>query len=341
MSLSFDIPALTATCADQLEAELKNFGLSTYPYGQLGDLIRKIANVQSRTDIELQQLRHLIFCGDHGIYEHSQVTKGSEPASAGQLARLLSEKSPIATVCRQHNIELNIIDCGLSCVEPPPAPALISHRVASGCRNFASVAAMSRDQLEAAVQTGVELASLKLAEGARILSFAAMGQGHNTSAQAITMALLNVPADRVVNHHNRHEPEHYDHRVNILTQALVLHRRNLTDTWEIIRILGGFEIAALMGAMLITAELGGVFLVDGYACSAALLAAHSLYPNVLEHAILSHRSAHVAQEAIVKKLGLKPLLDLNLTLGEGFGSLLAWPMISSTADAIEKAIHPD
>jgi nicotinate-nucleotide--dimethylbenzimidazole phosphoribosyltransferase len=201
---------------------------------------------------------------------------------------------------------------------------------------------MSQEQLDAAFQLGVGLASLKLAEGARVLSFAALGQGHTLSAAAMTMALLNISAKEVTCNYNHHEPDIIDEKINILTQALQLHSNQLTNTWEIVRHLGGFEIAAIMGAMLVTAELKGTFLVDGFACSAALLALHSLFPAILDYAIFTHQSAYCGQQIILKHLNQRPLLNLSLSTGAGSGSVLAWPMVTAAITSLQKSIvHTD
>ncbi|MEJ2065398.1 MAG: nicotinate-nucleotide--dimethylbenzimidazole phosphoribosyltransferase, partial [Reinekea sp.] len=105
------------------------------------------------------------------------------------------------------------------------------------------------------------------------------------------------------------------------------HKPQLSDGWTVVRCLGGFETAAIMGAMAMTAELGGMFLVDGYTCSAALLALKTLYPSITDYAQFTNQSAYSAHHIIMNHLGQRPLLNLRLGLGEGTGSLLAWPLI--------------
>lgn len=338
MPATFKIQATELTFAQRLESHLNCVGLSTHAFGQLGNVIRRIACVQKSPEIQLQQLRHLIFCSDHGVYENYAGEQTSSGSSKMQVMRLLTGQAPLASICEQHNIELNIIDCGLSCDEMTPQHQLTVHKIANGCRDFSTVAAMTDEQLEAAIQLGVEQASLKLAEGARVLSFAAIGQGHTLSAAAITMALLNIPAKEALANHNHHEPGIIEDKVMILTQALQLHSDQLSDTWQIIRHLGGFETATIMGAMLVTAELGGTFLVDGFACSAALLALHSLYPNILDYAIFTHQSAYCGQQIIMKHLNQRPLLCLSLNTGEGTGSVLAWPLITSVVNSLQESV---
>ncbi|TCS35926.1 nicotinate-nucleotide--dimethylbenzimidazole phosphoribosyltransferase [Reinekea marinisedimentorum] len=342
MPVTFNIKPTELTHAQRLESQLNCVGLSTQAFGLLGNVVRRMASVQRSTHIELQQLRHLVFCSDHGVFENYAGEQSASGNSQLQVRKLLSGQAPLANMCTLHNIEMSIIDCGLCCDEMTPRRLFTVNKIAHGCRDFSTVAAMTEAQLEAAVHLGVEQASLKLAEGARVLSFAAIGQGHTLSAAAITMALLKISAKEVIANHNHHEPGIIDDKINILTQALQLHSDQLTDAWQIVRHLGGFETATIMGAMLVTAELGGTFLVDGFACSAALLALHSLYPNIVDYAIFTHQSAYGGQQIIMKHLNQRPLLNLSLSSGEGSGSVLAWPLITSVVTSLQDSIaHSD
>lgn len=342
MPIQFNINPTDPGAATRLEEQLECVKLSTQQFGLLGHAIRRIASVQKTPSIELQQLRHLIFCSDHGVCENFSSNPPSIVDSEHQLKHLLAGQAPLSNICEQHSIELNIIDCGLKCDEMAPQHLFESKKIAKGTRDFSIVAAMTDEQLLKAVQIGVEQASLKLAEGARVLSFAAIGEGHTLSAAAVTMALLKLPAGEVVTNHNHHEPNVIGDKISILTQAMQLHSEKMNDSWQVIQHVGGFEIAAMMGAMLVTAEIGGTFLVDGFACSAAVLALHSLYPNILDYAIFTHQSAYGGQQIIMKHLNQRPLLNLNISSGEGTGSVLAWPLLTSVVNGLQESIaHSD
>lgn len=335
MSLAFNIPALNNFGAEHLERQISDMGLPENSLGLLENVVRKLANIQQSADIELQQLRHLVFCGDHGIYDRSHQANLSVLTSNDHLARLLKWQAPVSKACQQHNVELTVVDCGLMGTEISPHPNFINHKIAHSTRDFSMLPAMSEADFEQAVKFGAEQAELKLAEGARVLSFGALGLGNTTSAAAITMAILDIPPEQAITNQNRHDPMLNRDKIDVLTQAMELHRQQLTDSWKIVQHLGGYEIAAIMGAMAVTAELGGMFLVDGFACSAAMLALHAAYPNITDYAQFSHQSSHTAQHIIMKHLNQRPLLNLNLALGEGTGSVLAWPLIISAVDCLK------
>ena len=335
MPLSFTIVPVRSDAGDRLEAQIDALGLPPFSLGLLEGVVRKLASIQQTQDIELQPLRHLVFCADHGVYDRSHQSNISRLSSTDQVQRILTGRAPVAVACLQYQIELSVIDCGLNGAEIDPQPRLYSQKIAAGTRDISMLPAMTTAQMHQAVTLGSEHAALKMAEGARVLSFGALGQGNTTSAAALCVALLDLPPEVAVTNRSRLEPILFRDKVDVLTQALALHRQDLSDAWSTVRHLGGFEIAAIMGAMAMTAELGGMFLVDGFACSTALLALHRLYPQIIDYAQFSHQSSHIAQHAIMKHLGQRPLLSLNLALGEGTGSVLAWPLVLSAVNCLK------
>lgn len=332
MPLSFNIAPLDLNQSDHLSSYMRALGLPEHSLGLLENVVRKLSCIQHSNSIELQQLRHLVFCSDHGIYDRSHQANVSRLSSADHTQRVLSWHAPVAKACQQHQVDLTVIDCGLKQEEFEPHPNLITDKVGHGTKDFSMLPAMTEDELIKAVEIGRRQAALKMAEGAKVLSFGALGLGNTTSAAAITLALLPVTPEAAVQNSNRHDAMLNRGKIDVLTQAVELHKPIMTDGWQVVRAVGGFEIAAIMGAMGATAELDGMFLIDGFACSAAFLALHSVYPEVLHYGQFAHQSSHVAQHAIMKHLGERPLLNLHLGLGEGTGSVMAWPLIQSAVD---------
>jgi len=335
MLQTFNIKPVNKSIADHFDSYISALGLPAHSLGILEHVVLKLAGVQGSHEIALGQLQHIVFCGDHGAYDRSHQGNLSPLRSVDHVNRLLSGKAPVTKACKQLDVDLTVIDCGLKNADLSPQPLLISHPIANGTRDFSMMPAMSPDQLQQAIQLGVETASLKMAEGARVLSFGALGLGNTTSAAAITMAILAIPAETAISNQNQHIPMLNRDKIDVLTQSLQLHQSQLSDGWSIVQHLGGFEIAAIMGAMSITAELGGLFLVDGFACSAAILALSTMYPDIVDYAQFTHQSSHSAQHLIMKHLQQRPLLNLNLALGEGTGSVLSWPLIVSAVNCLK------
>lgn len=336
MSLSFSILPTNAAASDQLDSYIRSLGLPDQSLGLLENVVRKLACIQNTPNIELKQLRHLVFAADHGVYDRTHQTNNQSLTTSEHAQRILSGRSPLPKACLLHDVDLTLINCGLNDDDLFPHPNLHESPISRGTRDFSMMPAMSPEQLTAAVQIGIDQASLKLAEGAKVLSFGALGLGNTTSAAAITIALLGMEPNRAVNNQNKHQPDLQKDKVDVLVQAVTLHREQLTDGWSVIQHLGGFEIAAIMGAMLATAELGGMILVDGFACSAALLALHKMYPNITDYTQFTHQSSHLAQQNIMKHLNQSALLNLRLALGEGTGSVLAWPLINTAVSCLKR-----
>lgn len=330
MLLGFTIPPLNRHRGDQLDAYLQSFGLPQRSLGKLENIVSKLVSVQNTYDVSLRQLHHLVFCADHGV--HSRLVQPGALTTALYSKRLLVGKAPAAKACEQYNVDLTVVDCGMLGAELAPHPNLVTHRVASGSRDFSTMAAMTMDDLTRAVEIGRDQASLSLAAGTRVLSFAAVGLGNELSAAALCMALINIKAKTALAHQNSKDQQHELNQIEILTQALALHREQCTDGWQAVRCLGGYEIAAIMGAMCATAELGAVFLVDGFACAAALLALQSVYPDIVDYAQFSNQSCYTGQSLIMRSLNQEPLLNLQLSLGDGIGSILAWPLVCSAVE---------
>ncbi|MFQ3231676.1 nicotinate-nucleotide--dimethylbenzimidazole phosphoribosyltransferase [Reinekea sp.] len=330
MQPSFTINPVDASKALELDHFITNLGLPEQSLGNLVTVVEKLACIQQTLDIDVGQLSHMLFCADHGVYERSHASSPQLTSSTDHINRLLKTQSPLAKACDLYNIDLTVIDCGLETPIDNPHENFLESSIAPGTRDFSMMPAMTPTQFNSAMNVGKEIAQLKLAEGARVLSFGVLGLGSTTSAAAITSNLLGLSAEACIKNHNRFNAQLTQDKLLIVTQGLMLHRDSITDGYSTVEKLGGFEIAAIMGAMAITAELGGLFLVDGYACSAALLALSIHYPAIIDYALFTHQSVHAGQAAICQHFKQKPLLNLGLAIGEGTGSVLAWPLISAT-----------
>jgi nicotinate-nucleotide--dimethylbenzimidazole phosphoribosyltransferase len=332
---TFTIKATNSAPALELDQFIVNLGLPELSLGNLVTVVEKLACVQQSLDIELGQLNHMVFCGDHGVYGRSHASTNQEITTTDHVNRLLRNKSPLAKACLLNDVELTVIDCGLSTPCIAPMENCLEQPIANGTRDFSMLPAMSESQFNEAMTIGIEIAQLKLAEGVKVLSFGLLGLGSTTSAAAITSKLLDLPVEACIKNHNRFDAQLTNDKLLILTQAITLHRDAIKDGYSAVQILGGFEIAAIMGAMAITAELGGLFLVDGYACSAALLALSQHYPAIIDYALFTHQSVHSGQAAICRHFKQTPLLNLGLALGEGTGSVLAWPLITAAIESLK------
>jgi nicotinate-nucleotide--dimethylbenzimidazole phosphoribosyltransferase len=223
--------------------------------------------------------------------------------------------------------ELVVADVGLA---GAPVPALTDRRVAAGTADITIGPALSPEELQAAIEAGHALAG-DLAERCDLIVLGEIGIGNTTVAAALLAALTGLPAEEVCGRGTGVDAQGLEHKREIVNAALDANTPNSADPLECLRRLGGFEFAAVVGALLAAAAARRPILLDGFATGVAALAACRLQPALRDYLIAGHRSAEPAHNRVLTELGLEPLLDLRLRLGEGSGAALALPLIGLAA----------
>ncbi len=328
MPYHYDIKAVS----QQLDEAIKQtIDIKTKPPGSLGQLERlaaQIARIEGTLTPEPPSLSHLVFAADHGVCQQGVSPYPSE-VTRQMVLNFMSGGAAINVFCRQHHVPITVVDAGILGDPLPPHPSFIDARIRAGSGDISQAAAMTQEDLEKALSTGGELARMQLAEGASLLSFGEMGIGNTTAGAALMAATLDLPAELCVGQGTGADPALQLHKTRIVEQALTLHRATLKDGAAIMQHLGGLELAMMAGAMAATAEVGKGFIVDGFLATAALLTVWRDQPEVLDYAIFSHLSDEHGHHLMLNRLGVNPLLQLDLRLGEGTGAVLAWPLVQS------------
>jgi nicotinate-nucleotide--dimethylbenzimidazole phosphoribosyltransferase len=324
--INFIIPPRSS----ELNAALQNkIDQKTKPLGALGQLetlALQIGLCQNSLSPRLNKPSVLIFAGDHGIVE-AGVSAYPQPVTAQMVANFLAGGAAISVFARQHQLELLIVDAGVN-ADLAEHPKLISAKIAKGTHNFLNESAMTRQQCEAALQAGADLVLHQHDGGCNCIGFGEMGIG-NTSAAALLMhCLTGEPLAQCVGRGTGLNDQQLENKLRVLNQALQQHK-NVTEPLAVLATFGGFEMAMMTGAYLKAAELGMVIIVDGFIASTALLVASKLYPEVLDYCVFSHVSSEHGHQALLAHFNVKPLLNLELRLGEGSGIALAYPLLQS------------
>lgn len=315
---------LDAVIIDKLNRKTKPPG----SLGQLEQLAARIARIQRSLTPRLPCLHHIVFAADHGVCAQGVSAYPGE-VTRQMVLNFIHGGAAINVFCRQHGVPLSVVDAGLRGAPLPAHPALTQARIRPGSADFSQTAAMTGDELAQALDVGGGIARRHLAEGASVLSFGEMGIGNSTSAAALMAACLSQPAQLCVGRGTGADPAKVAHKVEVVRRALALHAPHLTDGQAIMRHLGGLELAMMAGAMAATAERGTPFIVDGFIASAALLTVWRDQPEILDYALFSHESDERGHRAMLAHLNARPLLHLDLRLGEGTGAVLAWPLFQS------------
>ncbi len=266
-----------------------------------------------------------VFCADHGVAREG-VSAYPREVTRQMALNFASGGAAINVLCRQAGIEATIVDVGVD--GEPFEPPIRDEKIARGTQNMLHEPAMTSDQVVRAVEVGVRMAEEAIERGATLLAAGEMGIGNTTAAAAVGIALTGLPAVEVVGHGTGVSTVGWRHKVQVVSQALAVRRPNPEDALDVLAKVGGFEIAAMAGYYLGAAAHRAPVVVDGYIATAAALAATRLAPALPAFLLWSHLSAERGHQRLLATLRHKPLLKLDLRLGEGTGAALAMDVVN-------------
>ena len=305
----------------------------TKPAGSLGrleDLAVQLAGLQGRLKPRVDQLWIGIFAGDHGVVAEG-VSAYPQAVTGQMLHNFVSGGAAISVLARQLGAQLDVVDLGT--VTPMLDLAGVRHlQLGAGTANFATGPAMSDAQGLKALQAGRDSVLRAQAAGSEVFIGGEMGIGNTASASAVASALLDCPASQLTGPGTGLDAAGVSHKAQVIDRALALHAGHLDDPLQTLFRLGGFEIAALVGAYVACAQEGVVAVVDGFICTVAAMVAVRMNPDCREWLIFSHRGAEQGHRHVLESLQAEPLLDLGLRLGEGSGAALAVPLMRLACD---------
>jgi nicotinate-nucleotide--dimethylbenzimidazole phosphoribosyltransferase len=299
----------------------------TKPTGSLGQLEAvavQLAGLQGRVKPSVGKVWIAIFAGDHGVVAEG-VSAYPQAVTGQMLHNFVMGGAAISVLARQMSAQLDVVDLGT--VSPLNLPGVRHLNLGAGTANFAKGPAMTQAQLEAALAGGRDSVLRAQAAGAELFIGGEMGIGNTTAASAVACSLLNCPAPLLVGPGTGLDAQGIHHKAKVIEQALRLHAEQAGDALGSLRALGGFEMAALVGAYLACAQEGIAVLVDGFICTVAALVAVRVNPSCRPWLFFGHRGAEPGHRHVLETLQAEPLLELGLRLGEGSGAALAVPLL--------------
>ncbi len=268
----------------------------------------------------------IVFAADHGIVEEG-VSAAPKEVTFQMIANFWNGGAGINFLCRQHGVELQVVDAGVNYDFAENDP-IVNAKIGKGTRSFLHEAAMSQEEKELALARGAEQVEKAYKKGCNVISFGEMGIA-NTSASAMWMHYFTaIPLEKCVGAGCDHTGQIVAHKLAVLTKAKENYKGG-SAAEEIIAYFGGYEMVMAVGAMLKAAELQMIILVDGFIMTACLLAAKQLYSEVQEYAIFGHQGDEAGHKLLLEFLGANPILYLGLRLGEGTGAVCAYPIVES------------
>lgn len=301
----------------------------TKPRGSLGELEAlacRIAAIRGTATPGRLRPALVLAAGDHG-YARGGVSAYPQEVTGQMLAAFATGGAAIDVLARETGLHLVVVDAGV--VEPVEHPAIRALRLGAGTADATAGPAMSREDAVAGLLAGAALAEELAGEGFGIVGTGDMGIGNTTAAAALCAALLPAEPEAVCGRGTGVDDVGLARKVEAVRRALAVNRPDAADPVGVLAALGGYELAVLAGVCLGGAAAGSVVLLDGFVTGAAALVAARLAPAAAGRMVASHRSPEPGHALVLADLGLRPLLDLGLRLGEGSGAALALPLVSA------------
>ena len=304
----------------------------TKPPGSLGRLevlSIQLAGIFAADRPKLRGKTIIVAAGDHGVVAQG-VTGYPQEVTAQMVLNFLAGGAAINVMARKAGVDLIIVNAGVA-TPLPNHPDLRAAAVGRGAADITQGPAMTRDEAEACVYEGVRLA-LEVAEsGADIIGTGDMGIGNTTASSAIVATLTGRPPSETTGRGTGRNDRELDCKIAVVERALEINRPDQNDALDVLAKVGGFEIGVLAGVVLGGALARRVVVLDGFVSGAAGLITHSLCPNVRDYLVAAHLSAETGHRIALSHMGLWPLLDLDMRLGEGTGAVLAMGLVDAAA----------
>jgi nicotinate-nucleotide--dimethylbenzimidazole phosphoribosyltransferase len=309
----------------------------TKPPGSLGrleELVRRYAAIRHDESVKPGRGAIAVFVADHGVADEG-VSAFPQAVTAEMLRNIAAGGAAISVLARRFGYALKVVDVGVKVdTSSKPLAGVTYRRVAAGTRNFLDGPAMTPEETARALEIGIEIARDLAASGATLIGIGEMGIANSTPAAAILCALTAIAPESMVGRGTGLDDAGVRRKTEVVIRALEIHRAALTSGESMLAALGGFEIAAMAGVCIGGAVSKVPVVVDGFIATAAAAAAEKIHPGLFDHLFFSHRSAEGGHALALEHFKLRPILDLDLRLGEGTGAALAMNLIDSALDLL-------
>src|SRR5512135_1786293 len=328
------IPPLFTDVQHQARARQARLTKPAGSLGQLEDLSIQLAAITGQLNPSLTRKAVIVMAGDHGI-AHEGVSAYPAEVTPQMVLNFLHGGAAINVLARQVGARIIVVDVGVN-ADFDPQPGLERRKVARGTQNMARGPAMTRVQAEDAIAVGLNIVEQELAKGLDVIATGDMGIGNTTPSAAICAVMVGLPVAQVTGRGTGVDDAGLQHKVQMIERALEVNQPDRSDPLDVLSKVGGLEIAGLAGVIIGGAAQRLPVVIDGFISGAAALIAAALVPDVKPYLIAAHQSVEVGHRAMLEHLGLRPLLNLNLRLGEGTGAALAFHLIEAAVRIINE-----
>lgn len=310
---------------EQAKKQWNSIAKPLHSLGKLEEHIIRIAGITGDPDVKIEEKALIVMCADNGVVEEG-VTQTGQEVTAIVAENFLSGETSAAIMCKKAGARILPIDIGMAGKTKVP-----DYKVACGTRNFAKEPAMTRDQALQSILTGVRIVEEQKKAGVALLATGEMGIGNTTTSSAVLAALLQIDPEKVTGRGAGLTSAGLSRKIQVIRQALALHKPDANDPVDVLEKVGGFDIGGLAGVYLGAAKMRLPVLIDGFISGTAALLACRLCPEAKEYMIASHKSKEPGMQILLEALGLSASLDCDMCLGEGTGAVAFFPVLDMAA----------
>lgn len=328
MASAMHIPPFDDALRARLQAAVDS---KTKPLGALGRLEALAVQIGLIQNTEAPQLIRpvmVVFAADHGI-AHAGVSAYPQAVTAQMVLNFVAGGAAVNVFCRQHGFALEVVNAGVAApLWAGDTPGLVDAPIGLGTRDFAQQPAMTAEERDRAMALGAQRVAHHAALGSNVIALGEMGIANTASAACLMARLCDLPVAQCVGRGTGLDDAGLARKRAVLEAAMARHAQ-VKAPLDVLACVGGFEVAAMVGAVLEAAQRRMVILVDGFIATAAVLVAARVAPGVLRYCVFGHVSDERGHRALLEVLDARPLLSLSLRLGEGSGAVLAYPLVVS------------
>ncbi len=311
----------------QAEKHWDNLTKPPKSLGKLEDLVIRLAGIQKNPKPQINKKCVLCYAGDHGVVEEG-VSPSQQIVTAEMVRNFVNGGAAISVLSDMAGAELKVINTGMANLVDHPA--VIQKSIASGTANMAKGPAMTEEQALQALNLGFEMAEAAIDDGVDLLITGEMGVGNTTAASAIYSCMIGVNPIEVTGTGAGLPSNRLAHKASIIQQALDINTPSPQDPLSVLKSVGGFELAAMVGTMVAGAALRCPVVVDGFISGAAAVIAMTFHEQVRAFLIFSHSSGEKGFQEVCRRFQITPLVDLDMHLGEGTGAAMIMPLIDNS-----------
>ncbi|MBU4303868.1 MAG: nicotinate-nucleotide--dimethylbenzimidazole phosphoribosyltransferase [Candidatus Omnitrophica bacterium] len=322
---------ITSVDISKMKRAQERLDALTKPPGSLGkleEIARLIVGITGKENPVLEKKIIFTFAADHGVVIEG-VSAFPQAVTGQMVYNFLSGGAGINVLARHAGARVVVADLGVAS-DLKPDRRLIIRKINYGTKNMAEGPAMTRDEALRSIEAGIEIFEEEFKQGVDIVGIGEMGIGNTTAASAITATFTNMPPAQLTGRGTGLNDQALENKIRVIEKALGVNKPNVKDPIDVLAKVGGFEIGGLTGVILAASARRVPVVIDGFISGAAALIAYCLEPKTKEYMIASHASVERGHICALNYIGLKPVFDLELRLGEGTGAALAMGIIDAS-----------